>query len=103
MTRESTIAPLPELTQQIVDLGKLAEQLRENLRRTCQTLPQGTIDGLNHLTTGLDRLNQQVEQHEEERTNLQALADIGQVVKFDFGSERSAACGHGYDRSPDQG
>ncbi len=80
MTRESTIVPPLDLTQQIVDLGKLAEQLRENLRRTCQTLPQGTIDGLNHLTTGLDRLNQQVEQHEEERTNLQALADIGQVV-----------------------
>jgi adenylate cyclase len=80
MTQEPTIVPLPDISQQILSLGKLADQIRENLRRTCQTLPQGTVDGLFQLTSGLDRLDQLVDQHEEERTNLQALADIGQVI-----------------------
>jgi PAS domain S-box-containing protein len=80
MTQEPTIVPLPDVSQQVLTLENLAEKLRENLRQSCQTLPQGTLDGLNQLTSGLARLNQQVERHEEERTNLQALADIGQVV-----------------------
>jgi adenylate cyclase len=80
MTQEQTIVPLPDISQQVNMLGKLAERLRENLNRTCQTLPQGTIDGLNQLISGLSRLTQLVEHQEEERTNLQALADIGQVV-----------------------
>ncbi len=80
MIQEPKVVPASELANEILGLNKLVDQLRDNLRRSCQTLPQGTLDGLNQLAAGLARINQQVAQNEEERTSLQALADTGQVV-----------------------
>jgi PAS domain S-box-containing protein len=80
MIQEPTIASLPDLSSQITSLEKTAEKIYASFQTACQTLPHGTIESLNQLLSGLARINQQVSQHEEERTNLSALADIGQVV-----------------------
>lgn len=80
MVANPSTVPIPDMGHQISLLSQMADQLRDNLRRSGVSLPAGTIEGLSQVAGGLNRLIRQVEQKEEERRNLTALADIGQVV-----------------------
>ena len=80
MIQEPALALLPDLSSQITSLEKTAEKIYASLQISNQTLPHGTVESLNQLLSGLSRINQQVNQYKEERTNLSALADIGQLV-----------------------
>ncbi|HLC04499.1 MAG TPA: adenylate/guanylate cyclase domain-containing protein [Anaerolineales bacterium] len=75
------------LSEQIGRLSQLAEELRlqvdslqPSLGRARLSLPDGTIEGLRHLSGTLRVLQKSVQETELELRNLQALADVGQVV-----------------------
>ncbi|RPI34384.1 MAG: adenylate/guanylate cyclase domain-containing protein [Chloroflexota bacterium] len=80
MTDSPTTISTPELDQQVMLLCHMADQIRETLRKSNTNMPYGTMDGLAQLSGSLQRLSRQIKHKEEERRNLQALADIGQVV-----------------------
>lgn len=80
MAANPTTLPSHDLNNQIMLLSQMADHLRESLRRSGASLPQGTLEGLAQIAGGLGRLIRLVEQNEEERRNLTALADIGKVV-----------------------
>ncbi len=68
------------LNQQIANLGKMLNTIRENLHSGGWTLPNGVLDNLAYIATNLERLSKKVAEHEDERQDLLALADISQVV-----------------------
>jgi adenylate cyclase len=81
--------PRAQLTigEQIGRLSQLAEELRlqvdslkPSLGRARISLPEGTIEGLRHLSGTLRVLQKSVQETELELRNLQALADVGRVV-----------------------
>jgi adenylate cyclase len=81
--------PRAQLTlgEQIGRLSQLAEELRlqvdslqPSLGRARIKLPEGTIEGLRHLSGTLRVLQKSVQEAELELRNLQALADVGRVV-----------------------
>jgi class 3 adenylate cyclase/GAF domain-containing protein len=59
--------------------GRL-ETFKKTLKRARLDLPIGILEGLRQLSGTLQDLKMTVEDHEQERRNLQALAEIGQVV-----------------------
>lgn len=68
-------------------LSRLAEELRgrletfrETLKRARLDIPSGVLEGLRKLSGMLSDLQTSVEENEQDRRNLQALAEIGQVV-----------------------
>jgi adenylate cyclase len=81
--------PRAQLTlgEQLGRLSQLAEELRlqidslqPSLGRARLALPEGTIEGLRHLSGTLRVLQKSVQETELELRNLQALADVGRVV-----------------------
>src|SRR3990172_10634348 len=81
--------PRAQLTlgEQLGRMSQLAEELRlqvdslqPSLGRARLSLPDGTIEGLRHLSGTLRVLQKSVQETELELRNLQALADVGQVV-----------------------
>jgi adenylate cyclase len=81
--------PRAQLTlgEQLGRLSQLAEELRlqidslqPSLGRARLSLPEGTIEGLRHLSGTLRVLQKSVQEAELELRNLQALADVGRVV-----------------------
>ncbi len=62
------------------ELRSRLETFRETLQRANLDLPSGILARLRRLSGALNELQQVVEEHEHERRNLQALAEIGQVV-----------------------
>jgi PAS domain S-box-containing protein len=77
----------PSATQQFSRLSVLAEDLRGQLDRFNNTLQRGgaavpadVLLGLRQISTTLDELKESVRSNEHERRNLQALAEVGQVV-----------------------
>jgi PAS domain S-box-containing protein len=61
-------------------LGQMTDQLRDSLRRSNLSLPPETLENLAQMAGSLNRIARQYKLKEEERKNLLALADIGQVV-----------------------
>ncbi len=59
-------------------------QISSQLETLAQSLPESAerevVEQLNHLAKILNQLAREVAEHEDERKNLRALADIGQVV-----------------------
>jgi adenylate cyclase len=82
MYKEPNTTVTPPLDTQILRLSRLADNIKEilNTSQTTFALPQGAMEGLSQLAGSLTRLSRQIAQQEEERTNLLALADIGQVI-----------------------
>jgi hypothetical protein len=77
---EKSSNPIPisrEVDQQIAQLGRVTDQIRGILQRSGLSEP---IQGLNQLISHMTRLSRQMARYEAEYYNLQALADIGQVV-----------------------
>lgn len=75
------------LGEQLGRLSQLAEELRlhidslqPSLGRARLSLPEGTVEGLRHLSGTLRVLQKPVQETELELRNLQALADVGRVV-----------------------
>lgn len=77
----------PTATQQFSRLSILAEDLRRlldgfnaTLSRAGAGVPADVLLGLNQISSTLDELKESVRSNEHERRNLQALAEVGQVV-----------------------
>lgn len=74
-------------TQRISRMALLAEELRaqlDNFNRSLQTagqvIPADVLTGLEQIGGKLDELKENVRKNEHERHNLQALAEMGQIV-----------------------
>ncbi|MGE5223037.1 MAG: GAF domain-containing protein, partial [Omnitrophica WOR_2 bacterium] len=80
MGANPTTVPAPELSQQMVLLTQMTEQIRESLVRSDYRIPPGILETLTQLSSSINYLKQKLQQREDERHNLLALADIGQVV-----------------------
>jgi PAS domain S-box-containing protein len=81
MEEVTTTAALKiDLGQQVTHLSKVAEQLRTEVQRTVPTAPPTIVQGLNQLSASLTLIGKQAAQQFEQYKNLQALADIGNVV-----------------------
>jgi PAS domain S-box-containing protein len=70
----------PPLDQQINRLIKLTDNINEVVKKMDTDIPKTVPEGLSQLVGSLTRLNRQIAQQAEERDNLVALADIGQVI-----------------------
>ncbi|MFV1859126.1 MAG: GAF domain-containing protein, partial [Anaerolineales bacterium] len=77
----------PSATQRISRMALLAEELRaqldnvnRSLQRAGQVIPGDVLLGLKQISGKLDELKENVRTNEHERHNLQALAEIGQIV-----------------------
>ncbi len=79
MYKEPETAVTPPLEQQFIQLSKLADEIGRTLKSSGANLP-GATEGIAQLAGSLTRLSRQVAQGDEERKNLLALADIGQVI-----------------------
>lgn len=85
MSSEATTRPTAE--QHLLRLSRMAEEMRATLAAYRGTLgtqsarfPAAVLDGLWQMSGSLASLRQWVEDIEQERRNLHALAEIGQVV-----------------------
>lgn len=77
----------PSIEQHLLRLSRSAEELRgrllsyrARLRQADLDLPEGVVEGLRQLSGTLRIIQQTIEEHEADRRNLLALAEIGQVV-----------------------
>lgn len=80
MTNEQEEAVTPPLNEQVASLSKLADKVNSALAEASTAMPPVASEGLAQLAGSLSRISKQVAAREEERTNLLALADIGQVI-----------------------
>ncbi len=70
----------PPLDQQLQRLIKVADNISDQLRKSALKLPSGVTEGLSQIAGSLTRFSRQIVKETEERKNLQALADTGQVI-----------------------
>jgi adenylate cyclase len=77
----------PTIEEHLLRLSRRAEELRgqlashrATLARAQLDLPGGVLEGLRQLSGTLLLLQKTVDEHEQDRRNLRALAEIGQVV-----------------------
>lgn len=77
----------PEPTEQLARMSRLAEEihaqlnvLNAHLRSEGGTLPDGVMAGLRQLSGNLMAIQGSVTEREQERRNLQALAEMGPVI-----------------------
>ena len=68
------------LAEQIGSLSQLAEKINTTLTESRVALPSGLSQNLKYMAQTLSRIGQKISEHEEERQDLLALADISQVV-----------------------
>ena len=80
MYKEPETTVTPPLDQQVQRLVKIADEISASLKRSTTSIPAGVTEGLSQLAGSLTRLRRQIGQQAEERKNLLALADIGQVI-----------------------
>jgi len=62
------------------DLRRLLDGFNATLSRAGAAVPADVLLGLNQISSTLDELKESVRSNEHERRNLQALAEVGQVV-----------------------
>ncbi len=70
----------PPLDQQIKGLIELTNNINEVVQGMGSNIPKTVSEGLSQIVGSLTRLERQITQQAEERNNLVALADIGQVI-----------------------
>ena len=81
MTNEAkTTAVAIPLTEQITGFSQLAKKINVSLTEHRVPLPEGVAQNLTYLSQALERIGKKIGEHEEERQDLLALADISQVV-----------------------
>ncbi|MBN2044377.1 MAG: GAF domain-containing protein [Anaerolineales bacterium] len=68
------------LAQQLSTLAFMAEQISRRLKDIPGEISKETRENLTHMVNSLNRFSKQIEQEDAERQNLQALANIGQVI-----------------------
>ncbi len=82
----NTKVTLP-LDQQLQELIKTADNISEQVQKSALTLPDGVAEGLSQIAASLTRFSRQITKETEERKNLQALADTGQVINSSLDSD----------------
>lgn len=71
---------LGDLRKLALDIKALLSSQKEALSKAKLSMPPGVSEGLTHLATSLDRIGRTVSEQEQERGQLQALAEISSVV-----------------------
>lgn len=71
---------LGDLRKLALDIKALLSSQKEALNKAKLSLPPGVSEGLTQLATSLDRIGRTVSEQEQERGQLQALAEISSVV-----------------------
>ncbi|MBI4315671.1 MAG: GAF domain-containing protein [Chloroflexi bacterium] len=71
---------LSDLRRLTLDIKSLLNSQRETLSRAGLAMPPGVSEGLTQLAASLERIGRAVHEQEQERLQLQALAEIGSVV-----------------------
>jgi PAS domain S-box-containing protein len=71
---------LGDLRKLALDIKALLSSQKEALSKAKLSLPPGVSEGLTQLATSLDRIGRTVSEQEQERGQLQALAEISSVV-----------------------
>ncbi|MCX6067629.1 MAG: hypothetical protein NT121_18040 [Chloroflexi bacterium] len=66
--------------QQIKSLSQAARQIRASVLPMHDSLPPTTLEELSHLESSLFRIAQEVGAFTEERKNLLALTQVGQII-----------------------
>ena len=77
----------PPLDQQLQRLIKVTDNISAQLKKSALTLPEGVTEGLSQIAGSLTRFSRQIAKETEERKNLLALADIGQVINSSLDSD----------------
>jgi PAS domain S-box-containing protein len=80
MATDQTIQSTPSLDKQLKGLSMMAGKMRSALLPMRTSLPPNVIDELSQMEARLHRASLEVGSVDEERKNLFALADIGQVI-----------------------
>jgi PAS domain S-box-containing protein len=80
MATDQTILSTPSLDKQLKSLSMMAGRMRSALLPMRTSLPPNVIDELSQMEARLHRASLEVGSVDEERKNLFALADIGQVI-----------------------
>ena len=70
----------PSLNQQILHLSRLSDRIRSRILQGDSEEFRSALDDLSRLAGTLARVSRQVNKRDEERGNLLALANIGQVI-----------------------
>src|SRR5512141_358126 len=73
-------APVVSVDQQIKSMSQMAGQIRSSVLPVRANLPSNMLEELSQLESRLYRLGQEVAAFAEERKNLIALTEIGQVI-----------------------
>ncbi|MCI0555903.1 MAG: GAF domain-containing protein, partial [Anaerolineae bacterium] len=68
------------LAEQITSFSQLAQRINDSFTENRVPLPAGVAQNLTYLSQSLERVGKKISEHEEERQDLLALADISQVV-----------------------
>jgi len=71
---------LADLRKLALDIKALLSSQKDALSKAKLSLPPGVSDGLTQLAASLDRIGRTVSEQEQERMQLQALAEISSVV-----------------------
>ena len=71
--------PTP-LDQQITTLTKMIEEINQALLHAQNAIPRQTTQKVSHIAAELSRISRLIAQETEEKNNLRALANIGQVI-----------------------
>jgi adenylate cyclase len=80
MSNDSTTTSLFTPNKQLKELSRQVLSIRNQIEDSRRNISDDTLNRLGHLATHLDNISKQVERHEDERKDLQALADIGRIV-----------------------
>ncbi len=80
MPEVKTTAISITLTEQIIGFSQLAQKINASLTDHRVALPAGIAQNLTYLSQALERVGKKISEHEDERQDLLALADISQVV-----------------------
>jgi class 3 adenylate cyclase/PAS domain-containing protein len=75
-----TSKELADLRKMALDIKSLLNSQKDTLAKAKLSLPPGVSEGLTMVASVLERLSRQVNEQEQERVQLQALAGIGSVV-----------------------
>lgn len=79
MYQEPNTTATPPLDQQLIRLVRQADEISGQLRDV-KDLPSTVTEGLSQIAGSLTRFSRQIGEQTEELKNLQALANIGQVI-----------------------
>ncbi|MFN2144037.1 MAG: GAF domain-containing protein, partial [Anaerolineales bacterium] len=75
------------LAQQLSTLALLADQISRRMKDIPGEVSQEAISNLSHMSTSLTRFSKQIDLDAAEKKNLQALANIGQVINSSLNSD----------------